>query len=134
MTHHENEQHRLECRILLDELTGHTNKSPEAIIVDGDRSMIGLPQAPRLNGRNLPKEITWVAIPDKVRVALGRIIHDVDLPIDRLTLDWLEAEVADFNGVPAESIAADHDVISCGKGCRYCPEISSICTGFSFYP
>lgn len=134
MKHHENEHHSLECRILLDELTGHTNKNPEAIILDGERSMIGLPPAPRLDGKNHPKEIIWVAIPDKVRVAMGRIIHDGDLPIDRLTIDWLEAEVADFNNVPAECIAADHDVITRGKAWRYCPEISSICTGFSFFP
>jgi hypothetical protein len=134
MTHHKNEHHSLECRILLDELSGHTNKSPEAILLDGERSMIGLSPAPRLDGKNLPREIIWVAIPDKVKVALGRIIHDGDLPIDRLTVDWLEAEVAEFNGAPAESIAADHDIITRGKGWRYCPEISAICTGFSFYP
>ncbi len=124
----------LDERIMLDEQTGHTNKSPEQLILESERRLAAMTPSPRLDSSNLPKEICWVEVPEKVIVALRNIIAGNDLPIDDLTRDWLEAEVADHNGVPAEHIAADGCIISKGKSWRYLPESARANTGFSFYP
>lgn len=121
-------------RIMLDELTGHTNKSPEQLMLESERRLAAMTPSPRLDPTNLPKDQCWVEVPGKVKVALGRIIADNDLPIDDLTRDWLEAEVAQHNGVPDEHIAADGCIIDTGKSWRYVPESAKANTGFTFYP
>lgn len=124
----------LEERILLDELTGHTNKSPEQLVLESERRLASMQPAPKLDPSNLPKTQVWVEIPGKVKVALGKIIADNDLPIDDRTRDWLEAEVAEHNGVSAEHIAADGSIITTGKSWIYVPESARANTGFTFYP
>ena len=83
---------------------------------------------------NPPNEICWVEVPESVLDALNKFIAENDLPIDRLTADWLEAMVAEHNGIPAEMIAADDCIIRTGKSWRYLPESAKANTGFSFYP
>lgn len=124
----------LEERILLDELTGHTNKSPEQLTLELERDLEKSPPAIKIDPANPPKHQCWVEVPGKVKVALGRIIADNDLPIDQLTRDWLESEVAEHHGVPAEHIAADDCIIRTGKSWRYVPESAAANTGFTFYP
>jgi len=121
-------------RIMLDELTGRTNKSEEQLHLELERELAESTSAIRIDPTNPPKEICWVEVPAKVTVALRNIIASNDLPIDDLTRDWLEAEVADHNGVSAEHIAADDCIIRTGKSWRYVPESAKSNTGFSFYP
>jgi hypothetical protein len=127
-------EENLDVRIMINELTGHTNKSPEQLRLDLERELAAEPAANKLDPANLPKEICWVEVPAKVIVALRNIIAGNDLPIDRLSMDWLEAEVAEHNGVPAEHIAADSSIINTGKSWRYVPDSARANTGFSFYP
>lgn len=128
------DESNLDERIMLDELTGHTNKSPEQLRLDLERELAASPPAIRIDPANPPKEICWVEVPAKVIVALRNIIAGNDLPIDRLSMDWLEAEVAEHNGVPAEHIAADSCIINTGKSWRYVPDSAKANTGFTFYP
>ena len=121
-------------RIMLDELSGHTNKSPEQLRLELERELAASPAAIRIDPANPPKEICWVEVPAKVTVALRNIIASNDLPIDDLTRDWLEAEVAEHNGVLAEHIAADGCIITTGKSWSYVPYSEQANTGFSFYP
>lgn len=127
-------EENLDVRIMINELTGRTNKSEEQLHLELERELAAAPAAIRIDPSNLPQEICWVEIPTKVINALRNIIASNDLPIDRLTADWLEAEVADHHGVPAEHIAADDCIIRTGKSWRYVPESAKSNTGFSFYP
>jgi len=127
-------EENLDVRIMINELTGRTNKSPEQLCLELEQELAAEPPAPKLDAGNLPKDQCWVEVPGKVKVALGRIIADNDLPIDPLTRDWLEAEVAEHNGVPAEHIAADDCIIRTGKSWCYVPESAKANTGFTFYP
>lgn len=121
-------------RIMLDELSGHTNKSTEQLHLELERELATAPAAIKIDSSSPPEEICWVEIPAKVTVALRNLIASNDLPIDDLTRDWLEAEVAEHNGVLAEQIAADDCIIRTGKSWRYVPESAKANTGFSFYP
>jgi len=121
-------------RIMLDELTGRTNKSEDQLRLELERELEAAPPAPRLDRDNLPKESCSVEIPPQVINALRSIIAVNDLPIDRLSADWLEAMVADYNGVPAEMIAADDCIIRTGKSWHYIAESANAFTGFTFYP
>jgi len=121
-------------RILLDELASRTNKSEEQLHLEYERELAAAPPAPRLDPDNLPKESCSVEIPSQVITALRYIIAANDLPIHQISTDWLEAMVADHNGVPAEHIAADGCIINTGKSWHYLPESARANTGFSFYP
>lgn len=127
-------EENLDVRIMINELTGRTNKSPEQLHLELERELASAPQAIRIDPANPPKEICWVEVPAKVTVALRNLIASNDLPIDDLTRDWLEAEVAEHNGVPAEHIAADDCIIRTAKSWRYVPGSAKANTGFSFYP
>ena len=121
-------------RIMLNELTRHTNKSEEQLHLELERELAAAPPATRIDPANPPNEICWVEVPESVLDALNKFIAENDLPIDRLTADWLEAMVAEHNGIPAEMIAADDCIIRTGKSWRYLPESAKANTGFSFYP
>ena len=127
-------EENLDVRIMINELTGRTNKSEEQLQLELERELAAAPAAIRIDPANPPTEICWVQVPAKVTVALRNIIASNDLPIDDLTRDWLEAEVAEHNGVPAEHIAADDCIIRTAKSWRYVPESARCNTGFSFYP
>lgn len=99
-----------------------------------ERELAAPPAALRFNPANLPKAECWVEIPTRVADALRNMIAHNDLPIDPLTIDWIEAEVADHNGVPAEMIAADDCIIRTGKSWHYIAESAKAFTGFTFYP
>lgn len=121
-------------RIMLDELSGRTNKSEDQLRLELERELAAAHPAPRLDPDNLPKESCSVEIPPKVINALRYINAVNDLPIDRLSTDWLEAMVAEHNGVPAEMIAADDCIIRTGKSWHYIAESAKAFTGFTFYP
>lgn len=121
-------------RFLLGELSGHTNKTEDQLHLELERELAAAPPACRLDPYNLPEESCWVEVPDEVINALRAIIAANDLPIDRLSANWLEAMVAEHNGVPAEMIAADDCIIRTGKSWRYLPESAKAFTGFTFYP
>lgn len=127
-------EENLEEQILINELTGHTNKSEDQLRLESERKLAAAPPAIRIDPANPPKEICWVEVPESVVDALSKIIAENDLPIDRLTADWLEAMVAEHNGVPAKMIAADDCIIRTGKSWHYLPESAKANTGFSFYP
>jgi len=123
----------LESGIILDELTGKTNKSPEAISRDLERSILSNDPAPRLAGE-APKEITEVAIPFSVKDALSEAIADGKLPLHPEIVSWMEGEVAKYNGASPDTIAATHFIIAEGKCWKYYPELAAIRTGFCYYP
>ena len=127
-------EENLDVRIMINELTARTNKSEEQLHLELERELAAAPPAIKIDPASPPAEICWVEIPAKVTVALRNLIASNDLPIDDLTRDWLEAEVAEHNGVPAEHIAADDCIIRTGKSWRYVPESAKANTGFSFYP
>lgn len=123
----------LECEIILNELTGYTNKSPESISRDLERGILACDPAPRLTGTP-PRDPLNVAIPFSVKDALSEAISGNKLPLHPELVSWMEEEVAKYNSVPADTIAAQHHTINTGKEWSFYPEAAAILTGFRYYP
>jgi len=107
------------------------NPDPE-ITRKMELSMLNDPPAPRLTGPIT--ESLEVAVPKIVSDTLEEAIRKGEIPIDQELLGFLEGEVAHFNNVPRECIAAHPNLIHDGKLWEFYPQIAKISTGFTYYP
>lgn len=117
-----------EERILIEEVL-HTNKSMAALRRDTELELMKEPPAPCLNGGKGASNC-WVEVPE----VATEFLSTATLPLSESDTRYVEALVARHNGVPAESIAADHLIITEGKTWKFFPESARVNTGFSYYP
>jgi hypothetical protein len=133
----EQEEMMLEMGIFLAEVTGiGTNKTKEQIDREYEQRMItDFPEAPNLQGQTPPNlHDTDVEIPQLVKDALNEAIEKGAFPLDAAFVLWLEAKVAEFNGIDPAHICAHWKITHHGKMWEYYPEVAHHFTGFAYFP